>query len=418
MKRHFEAHEIDFRSPHGGEEFRLDVVPRLLTAEEWDEIEAGLRQRARTLAAFVVDAYTEQRIVREGVVPARLIETAEGFEPDLVGAPMPDPPAIVVGFDVVRGPDRVFKVLEDNATTPSGIAYTIAARTAIDSFVPLRPPAERRDPAAAVDSLHEAIRRADSSGGGDPSAALIADGPSSSAWFEHQDLAERLALPLYRPEQLRLRNGRLYGEDEDGGRELQVVYRRTDEGALYDSEGNRTWLAELLLEPVRQGNLVVVSPLGVSVVDDKLSHAYVEEMTRFYLGEEPLIPSLRSFDLTVPEQRAEVLDRLAEMVVKPRLESGGEGVVIGGQAAAAQRERLAKGIEQSPESFIAQETVMLSTHPTFVEGGLESRHIDLRAFAFGDGVMPGGLTRVALERGSLIVNSSQDGGAKDTWVLA
>ena len=417
IDQHFEAHQIDFRSPHGSEKFNLDLVPRVLTEEEWAQIEPGLRQRARALAAFVADSYTEQRIVREGVAPARLIETAEGFEPDLAGAELADPPPIVVGFDVVRGADRVFKVLEDNATTPSGIAYTIAARTAIDSFVPLKPPAERRDPAAGLDQLHEAIRRADPSGSGDPSAALICDGGSSSAWFEHQDLAARLGLRLYRPAQLRRRNGRLYGEDDDGERELQVVYRRTDQGALREAEGRPTWLAELLLEPVRRGNLAVISPLGVSIADDKLSHAYVEEMIRFYLGEEPLIESLRSFDLAIEEQRAEVLDRLDEMVVKPRLESGGEGVVIGGQADRALLEALAKQIESSPESFIAQETVWLSTHPTLCDGSLEPRHIDLRAFAFADQVMPGGLTRVALQRGSLIVNSSQDGGAKDTWLL-
>ena len=415
---HFDQHEIDFRSPHGSELFRLDPVPRIITAEEWDRLEAGLVQRARALKAFFLDAYSEQRIVREGAIPARVIETAEGFEHDLVGIELAADPVLLIGFDVVRGADRQFKVLEDNATTPSGLAYTIAARMATDAFVPLKPPGERRDPSALLDLLAEAIRAAAPGGSDQPAAALVADGPDNSAWFEHQDLAERLAMPLYRPGQLEVRDRRLWAEDDGKAREIEVVYRRTNEAALYDDDGNPTWLAECLLEPVRAGNLSVISPLGISVCDDKLSHAYSEEMIRFYLGEEPVIAPLRTYDLVVPEARAEVLDRLEEMVVKPRLESGGEGVVIGEQTDRAERERLAKRIEESPEDFIAQETVRLSTHPTFCDGSLEPRHIDLRAFAIGDAVVPGGLTRVALERGSLVVNSSQDGGAKDTWVLS
>ena len=414
---HFDEHEIEFQSPNGSEDFHLDPVPRILTAEEWGELERGLRQRARALREFVIDAYSEQRIVREGAIPARVIETAERFEPEMVGVEADRLPPLVIGFDVVRGPDGAFQVLEDNATTPSGLAYALAARSTVDALVSLRPPAERRDPALLLDQLADVL--AEATGESEPSAALLTDGEDNSAWFEHRDLAQRLDIPLLTPDRLSVRDGRLIAALDDGEeRALDVIYRRTNEARLRDDDGDPTWLSELLLEPVRRGTLAVVSPLGVSVCDDKLTHVYVEEMVRFYLGEEPIVPSLRSYDLTIDAAREEVLDQIKRMVVKPRAESGGEGVVICAHASDADVERVAAEIVERPEDFIAQRTLQLSTHPTNCDGALEPRHVDLRAFAIGDEVMPGGITRVARERGSLVVNSSQDGGAKDTWVLA
>jgi uncharacterized circularly permuted ATP-grasp superfamily protein len=408
---------VDFKGDAGPEEFPLDPVPRLIERSEWEELEAGLRQRAAALNAFIRDAYTEQLVVREGEVPARLIETSENLEAEMVGVEVPGPYAPVIGFDIVRCEDGRFRILEDNCMNPSGIAYALAARTAIDTFVPLQPPAERRDIAYAVELLSKVIATAAPEGVDEPSVALISEGEENGAWYEHTALSERLGIPIIDPEDLEVRKGRLYGAPA-GGRpvELHVIYLRDAVAKLRDENGDATWQHELL-EPVRRGNLGTVSAFGSGVGDDKLTHAYSEELIRFYLGEEPIIPTVRTYDMAVDEQREEVFERIEEMVVKPRAELGGRGVVIGPQSSAAEREEIIEAAHETPEDYVAQETVMLSTHPTHCEGRLEPRHIDLRAYAYGDEIAPGGLTRVAMKRGSLVVNSTQGGGAKDTWVL-
>jgi uncharacterized circularly permuted ATP-grasp superfamily protein len=418
IKAHLKLQGIDFKGDEGPEDFLLDLVPRVLDRDQWEELEAGLRQRARALNAFVRDAYFEQRIVREGVVPARVIETSENLEPEMVGVEIPGTPAPVFGFDVVRGVDGRFRILEDNCMNPSGIAYTLAARAAIDTFVPLQPPGERRDIAHAVDLLGQVLAAASPDGDPDVPIALISEGDENSAWYEHQALAERLGIPVVDPETLEVRDGRLFGTPA-GGRpeELRVIYLRDNVAKLRDENGDPTWQHDLL-EPVRRGNLGTVSGFGSGIGEDKLTHVYSEELIRFYLGEEPILRIVPSYDLADPEAREQAFEQIEEMVVKPRAELGGRGVVIGKQSTAEQREQVKRAARETPEDFIAQETVELSTHPTFCGGRLEPRHIDLRAFAYGDQIVPGGLTRVALERGSLLVNSTQGGGAKDTWVLA
>jgi uncharacterized circularly permuted ATP-grasp superfamily protein len=408
---------VDFKGDEGPEEFPLDVVPRLLSADVWEELEAGLRQRAAALNAFIRDVYSEQLIVREGAVPARLIETSENLEAEMVGVEVRGRYAPVIGFDIVRGEDGRFRILEDNCMNPSGIAYALAARTAIDAFVPLQPPAERRDIAYAVDLLAKVIADAAPDGEGEPSVALISEGEENGAWYEHQALSERLGIPIVDPEDLEVRDGRLYGAPA-GGRpvELQVIYMRDNVAKLRDEKGEATW-QHALLEPVRRGNLSTVSAFGSGVGDDKLTHAYSEELIRFYLGEQPIIPTVRTYDMAVEAHREEVFERIDEMVVKPRAELGGRGVMIGEQSTADAHQGMIDMIRETPEDWVAQETVQLSTHPTYCDGKLVPRHIDLRAYAYGDEIAPGGLTRVALERGSLIVNSTQGGGAKDTWVL-
>jgi uncharacterized circularly permuted ATP-grasp superfamily protein len=418
IRAHFEMHQVDFKGDEGPEEFHLDLVPRVLDRAEWEELEAGLRQRARALNAFVRDAYFEQRIVRDGVIPARVIETSENLEPEMVGVEIPGTHAPVIGFDVVRREDGRFRILEDNCMNPSGIAYAVAARTAIDTFVPLQPPAERRDIAYAVELLRRVVAAASPDRDPESPAALISEGDENSAWYEHVALAERLGIPIVDPETLEVRDGRLFGTPA-GGRpeELRVVYLRDNVAKLRDENGDPTW-QHALLEPVRRGNLGTVSGFGSGLGEDKLTHAYSEELIRFYLGEEPIIPIVPTYDLADPEAREEVFERLDELVVKPRAGLGGRGVVIGRQSTAKEREEVMKAARETPEDYIAQETVHLSTHPTYCGGDLEPRHIDLRAYAYGEEIAPGGLTRVALERGSLIVNSTQGGGAKDTWVLA
>jgi uncharacterized circularly permuted ATP-grasp superfamily protein len=418
IKAHLKLHAIDFKGDEGPEEFLLDLVPRVLDRGQWEELEAGLRQRAAALNAFIRDAYFEQRIVRDDVVPARVIETSENLEPEVVGVEIPGPHAPVIGFDVVRGEDGQFRILEDNCMNPSGIAYALAARTAIDTFVPLQPPAERRDIAYAVELLGRVLATASPDGDPDVPMALISEGEENSAWYEHVELAKRLGIPIVDPETLEVRDGRLFGTPA-GGRpeELRVIYLRDNVAKLRDENGDPTWQHELL-EPVRRGNLGTVSGFGSGIGEDKLTHAYSEELIRFYLGEEPIIPIVPTYDLADPGTREEAFDRLEELVVKPRAELGGRGVVIGKQSSAEERREVMEAARETPEDYIAQETVRLSTHPTLCSGGLEPRHVDLRAYAYGDEIAPGGLTRVALEPGSLLVNSTQGGGAKDTWVLA
>lgn len=420
ISEHFDRHGVEFESSEGSLEFHVDPVPRILTAAEWDLLERGLRQRADALNAFIRDAYSEQRIVREGRIPARVIETAEYFEPEMVGVELPERPAAVIGFDVVRDEDGEFAVLEDNCRTPSGMAYMLAARQAIDAFVPLTPPGERRDALLLIEALDRALRAAaPPAAGSEPAVALLTDGPMNSGWFDHQELSARLGIPLVTGGDLELKGGCVYATiGDEPERKLDVIYRRTDDEGLRDPDGEPTWLSELLLEPISRVNVSLVTSFGTGVADDKLSHAYVEEMIRFYLDAEPILPSLRSYDLTVDAVREEVLDRVEEMVLKPRALLGGEGVVIADGEQGGDLDETVKQVRERPEDFTAQRKVTLSTHPTYRDGALVPRHVDLRIFALGEAVPPAALSRVALDEGSLIVNSSQGGGAKDTWVLA
>jgi uncharacterized circularly permuted ATP-grasp superfamily protein len=413
------ARGVSFGSTRGSQLFAVDPVPRLLQRDEWDLLERGVIQRAAALNAFIGDVYGERRIVRAGIVPARAVESADHFEPWMVGVPAPERHAPVTGLDVVRGDHGAVEVLEDNVRTPSGLTYAAAARLAVDGALPLAPPATRLDVDRGFDLLAKTLRQAAPNGGGDPSIALLTDGPANSAWYEHRALARRLRIPLVTGRDLHLRGGRLHATLRGSRtREIQVLYRRTDEDRLRDEAGRANWLADALLDPVRNGRVAVVNAFGAGVADDKAIHTHVEDMVRFYLGEEPLLPSVRGFDLCDPAARREALDRLDELVVKPRTGHGGAGVVVCAHAPAAVRSRVGRLLRDSPDEWIAQETVRLSRHPTVVGARLEPRHVDLRAFAIGSGAAPGGLTRVALEPGSLIVNTSQNGGGKDTWVLS
>jgi uncharacterized circularly permuted ATP-grasp superfamily protein len=370
--------------------FRLDPIPRVIGADDWTRLAAGLTQRVRALDAWCADVYGERRIVRDGVVPARVIDTIDTLEPDLAGVSLPRWIGIA-GLDIVRAPDGRFLVLEDNVRTPSGMAYAMAARTVTESLfgtVGVAPLGELR---AMLESVL-----------GEGRAVVLTDGVENSAYWEHRWLANLLDIPLLEPAQL----------DLDA---VDVIYRRTDDSALGSPVGR------LLAEPWRAGRVRLVNAFGTGVADDKLAHAYVEDMVRYYLGEEPALASVRTFDLGRPEVLDEALDRLDELVIKPRSGYGGVGVVICAHAERADVERIRAEVTESPADYIAQELVALSEHLTVVDGELVPRHVDLRPFVFlgddGASVLPGGLTRVALNAGTLVVNSSQNGGVKDTWVL-
>ena len=399
--------------------FPLDPIPRLVAREEWSVLRRGLVQRARALGSFLVDAYGDRAIVAAGRIPARVIDSAERFEPWMLGVEI-EPAGCVTGLDLLREPSGAMRVLEDNIRTPSGIGYMAAVRAALDPELPCEHP--RLDPVPAFEMLGAALRAAAPDGRGDPSIALLSDGPGNSAWWEHREIARRLGLPIVLPQDLYVRAGRLHARRDDAeALEVQVIYRRTDEDRLRDEAGRATWLAGTLLGPCRSGRLAVVNPLGSGVADDKLTHAYVDEMVRFYLGEEPLVRSVPTYDLGDPDVRAEVMPRLGELVVKPRTGLGGAGVLVGPHAEAEDVRALAARVAADPSAWVAQETVALSTHPTVCDGRLAPRHVDMRPFVVGcaedAAAVPGALTRVAFGEGAFVVNSSQDGGGKDTWVL-
>jgi uncharacterized circularly permuted ATP-grasp superfamily protein len=402
--------------------FTLDPVPRLIAADEWSLLEGGLAQRVRALNRFVSDAYGEQDIVAAGVLPDRALESCDHFEPRLVGLPAPPVRTGVAGLDVVRGAEGRLGVLEDNVRTPSGVAYAMAARECLDAHLPSWLADGRRSVAGAAELLAWTLRGAAPEGVNDPSAVILSDGPENSAWYEHQRLARQLDIPIVTLEDLSIRAGRLEAGTGRGRRRVDVVYRRTDEDRLTDEQGELTDVGARLLEPIENGTVTCVNAFGTGVADDKLVHAYVEDIVRFYLGEEPLLPSVRTYDPEVAEQREQVLDRIDELVIKPRSGHGGEGVVVAPHAEEGDVRSVAEAVHADPASFVAQETVMISTHPTVIGDHLEPRHIDLRPFVFLTAdeahVVPGGLTRVALDPGALVVNSSQRGGAKDTWVMA
>jgi uncharacterized circularly permuted ATP-grasp superfamily protein len=409
-----------------GEPLEVDPVPRVIDAEEWRGLEAGIVQRARALNAFVLDVYDEGRIFEQGAVPRHLLRGAPGYEPLMRGLLDPSvSPATVIGLDIVRDHTGQMLVLEDNDRMPSGAAYEFALREVVPAALGADvEPLPIGNYAAALDAaLRAASTREQAVSTGDPATvAVLSSGERSSAWFEHRRLAEALGVPVVTPPELRVEGGRLYARREGGRRQIDVLYRRLDEERLSDGAGALTPLGELLLPALRSGRLRCLNAFGSGVADDKLAHLYVERMIRFYLGEAPLLRSVPGYDLCEEEARREALERLDELTVKPRGGYGGQGVTVMPAASEEERRKAREMVCRHPERFVAQDTVKLSTHPTVHEGGLEPRRIDLRPFAVsGAGevrAMPGGLTRFAASVDSTIVNSSQGGGCKDTWVLS
>jgi uncharacterized circularly permuted ATP-grasp superfamily protein len=407
----------------GAQPFVVDPVPRLIRAAEWDALAAGLAQRARALNRFLLDAYGERRIVRSGVVSAASIDAATGYEPELLGRlPQRASPAAVIGFDVVRDPAGDFLVLEDNLRTPSGFAYALAAREALGDALPGGFPEPRPVDPIAYELLDGVMRAAAPAAcRGDPSVVVLTDGPDNVAHYEHAQAARRLDAPLATLADLVRDGDRLRVRLADGStRSVDVVYRRTNEDRVRDERGDLTRVARALLDPWLSGHVGVVNAFGNGLADDKWMHGCVEDCIRFYLDEEPLVRSVPTQAVEPPAGGRPTIGELRRLVVKPRHGSGGMGVVIGAHAETHDLDRLARELEAHPKRYVAQPIVALSRHPTVVDGRLEPRHVDLRAFAFsGDAValMPGGLTRVALDADTLVVNSSQRGGGKDTWVV-
>jgi uncharacterized circularly permuted ATP-grasp superfamily protein len=403
----------------------LDLVPRILTAAEWTTIKRGLAQRIRALNAFVDDVYHAHEIVRAGIVPWSLIVSRPSFARPVHGVRAPGGVYChVSGCDLVRDGSGRWRVLEDNVRTPSGISYVLENRVAMTRLMPELFAGHRVRPVDDYPSLLlEALGAVAPSGDGSANIVVWTPGAMNAAYFEHAFLARQMGVELVEASDLVVRDAVCYMRTTAGLQRVHTIYRRLDDAFIDPLEFRADSLLGVpgLVRAYRAGTVAIANAIGTGVADDKAIYHYVPEMIRFYLGEEPILENVPTYLLHDDATRREVLGRLDELVVKPTSESGGKGVFIGPQASAEEREAEARLIEAQPDRFIAQELVHLSTVPTHTgDGHLAARHVDLRPFAvFGDEIriVPGGLTRVALREGSMIVNSSQGGGSKDTWVL-
>jgi uncharacterized circularly permuted ATP-grasp superfamily protein len=415
---------------YGGDEgtertWPIDLVPRIIPAPEWGMVEAGLIQRTRTLNAFLDDLYEgEAAAIRDGIVPEWLVKSSDGYQRQAHGIAVKGGARVAVaGIDIVRDDLGVYRVLEDNLRVPSGISYVIENRAAMRRAFPLLFGQYSIRPVDDYGSmLLEALEYQAPVGVDDPTVVVLTPGPFNSAYFEHAFLARRMGVELVEGRDLLVRDHRVYLRTTAGLEQVHVIYRRIDDEFLDPVVFERSSVLGVpgLMAAIRAGNVAVANAVGNGVADDKAVYPYVPELIRYYTGEDPILPNATTYTLWDPDHRAHVLDRLDQLVVKPVAEAGGYGIVIGRSASDEELEETRANIEANPRGYIAQEVVELSTHPTFAGDGLAPRHIDLRPFIVtGETtrVVAGGLTRVALREGSLIVNSSQGGGSKDTWVL-
>jgi uncharacterized circularly permuted ATP-grasp superfamily protein len=402
----------------------FDIVPRIVPAAEWRMLEAGLRQRVHALNLFLGDVYGEQRILRDGRIPTELVLGNSEFRPEMKGLALPGGVyAHVAGIDLVRAGDGMYYVLEDNLRVPSGVSYMLENRR---MMMRLFPELFARQQIAPVerypDKLLEVLRQAAPSGVDDPVVAILTPGSYNSAYFEHAFLAQQMGVELVEGQDLFVRDDTVYMRTSRGARRVHVIYRRVNDDYLDPTVFRPESVLGVpgLFGAYRAGRVVLANAPGTGVADDKSVYPYVPEMIRFYLSEEPILHNVPTYELRKQSDLAYTLEHLAELVVKEVHGAGGYGMLVGPSATRAQIEEFRQRILADPANYIAQPTLSLSTCPTFVESGLAPRHIDLRPYTLsGQGVhvVPGGLTRVALREGSLVVNSSQGGGTKDTWVM-
>jgi len=400
--------------------FPIDICPRVLSGEEWSRIEGGAAQRARALDAFLRDIYSDAAIVRDGIVPEWLVQHSPGYRSAGAAAPPSARRAQVCGFDIVRDRDGRWLVLEDNVRVPSGIGYAISSRRLMQKVFPeLLAHTTLLDPEQAPGLLKRALLESGPpKASTTPHAVLLSAGPNDSAFFEHRLLADAMAIPLVEASDLLVSDGKAWHVEASGRSRVDVIYLRMDDQLAQRRGANGHTLGPQLLSAVKNQTLTLANALGNGVADDKAIYAYVPKFIKYYLGEHPLLEQVPTYHCSEPEQLSLVLARLEELVVKPVDGYGGIGVVVGPRATEAELERVRAHISEQPERWIAQETVMLSTHPTFDSGRLRPRHVDLRVFVYYGAqpmVAPAALTRVA-PAGSLVVNSSRGGGGKDTWL--
>lgn len=404
----------------------LDIVPRIISAQEWEHLEQGLKQRVRALNSFLDDIYQGDReIVGDGVVPGWLVESSSGYLPETTGIPVPHGGRCVVsGIDLVRDGEGTYRVLEDNLRVPSGISYVLENRVAMTRVLPKAFSRYRVKPLADFGAkLLATLQSLAPTDVADPTVVVLTPGVHNSAYFEHAFLARLMGVELVEGRDLVVDGRVVYSRTTRGLSRVDVIYRRVGDEFLDPVVFRPDSLLGVpgIMSAVRAGTVSLANPVGNGAADDKGVYPYVPRMIDYYLGEEPIIPNVETYLPWEPEHLEHILSHLGDLVVKPVAEAGGKGIVFGPSSDEATLEAVADELRADPRGYIAQDVIQLSTHPTFTGDSLAPRHIDLRPFvlsgANGIDVLPGGLTRVALREGSLVVNSSQGGGSKDTWVL-
>jgi len=423
---YLDRHGITFTLAGRERPLPLDLVPRLITPEEWAVVEAGVVQRIRALEAFLADIYSSAQVVEDGVIPRALVTSSTHFHRQAWGIEPPNGVRIhVSGSDLIRDETGQFRVLEDNLRNPSGVSYVLENRRTLAHVLPEVFARHRVHPVSEYpEKLLEALRAAKPVDVDEPTIVVLTPGVHNAAHYEHAFLARRMGVELVEGRDLYCRDQMVWMRTTSGPRPVHVIYRRIDDEFLDPLQMRSDSVLGVpgLLNVARAKRVTIANGVGNGVADDKAIYPHVPEFIRYYLGQEPILPNVDTFDLSDPDQRAHVFERIDRMVVKPSDASGGYGLVMGPDATEEQLEAVQREIETDPRGWIAQPVVVFSTCPTVVEDGvIESRHVDLRPFAVNDGesvyVLPGGLSRVALPKDSLVVNSSQGGGSKDTWVL-
>lgn len=404
--------------------FPFDLVPRIIPAAEWRHVEKGLAQRITALNLFCKDIYHDQHILREGIIPPELIYGAKMFRREMCNVRVPRDIYIhVCGTDLVRDVRGNYLVLEDNGRTPSGVSYVLENRVIMKRVFPtLFGDYRVRSIEDYPQNLLQTLRFCATEHVDDPTVAILTPGSFNSAYFEHSFLARQMGIALVEGRDLVVENSFVYMRTTAGLRRIDVLYRRVDDDFLdpLSFRADSVLGVAGLMNAYRCGNIALANAVGTGVADDKAVYPYVPDMIRFYLGEEPLLANVPTYICAREDDRRYTLDNLDKLVVKSTNESGGYGMLMGHQATREERAAFAEKIKSNPRNFIAQPVVQLSQHPSFIDDHFEGRRVDLRPYIlYGEKVvvMPGGLTRVALRKGSLVVNSSQGGGSKDTWVL-
>ncbi|MBA9087650.1 putative circularly permuted ATP-grasp superfamily protein [Fontibacillus solani] len=402
----------------------FDLLPRIIPKKEWLVIERGMIQRVKALNLFLYDIYHGQEIVKEGIIPRRLVMTNKYFRYEMMHLDIPNNVYITAsGIDLIRNDQGQYLVLEDNLRSPSGFSYLFKNRSLMSRLYPelmFSHPVQEVE--QSLEAFLKMLRSLAPGGASKPVIALMTPGCMNSAYYEHTFLAQQMGIELVEGSDLVCRDQYIYIRTLNGYKKVDVLYRRIDDEYLDPLAFRPDSLLGCpgLMNAYRAGHIAIANAPGTGVADDKAMYSYVPQMIRYYLNEEPILSNVPTYLLDRPEEREYVLDRLDEMVVKETSMSGGYGMLIGPAATEEERSLFSEKILQSPGSYIAQPTIKLSTSPVLQNGRLEPRHIDLRGFVLnGDNVhvIPGGLTRVAMQEGSLVVNSSQGGGCKDTWVL-
>jgi uncharacterized circularly permuted ATP-grasp superfamily protein len=405
--------------------FPYDLVPRIITAAEWATVELGLTQRITALNLFLKDIYNEGRILEDGIVPREMVYSCKHYRRQMAGLQVPRNVYIAIcGTDLIRLENGEFVVLEDNLRVPSGVSYMLTNRRVMKRIFPeLFRTYNVRPIEQYTQLLLGTLRSLAPEGRPEPNIVLLSPGVFNSAYFEHAYLARQMGIELVEGRDLVTHDNIVYMRTTNGLRRVDVIYRRVDDDFIdpLAFRGDSILGVAGLFNAYRAGNVTLANAFGTGVADDKALYAYVPDIIKYYLSEDPVLKNVETYLPTRPKERQHVLENLDKLVVKAVGESGGYGMLIGPQSTKAQREEFARKIEADPRNYIAQPTISFSRAPCLIGDELEPRHVDLRPYVlFGDKVtiVPGGLTRVALNRGSLVVNSSQGGGSKDTWVLS